>query len=105
MHAFALQLGEGFNRGIIIMANETVQIRVTPELKEQAEAVFKNIGLKTSEAIRLFLQQSVNSGGLPFQPMAKQPNVATQEAMKELKKGGGKRFKNTDDLFKSWDTK
>lgn len=87
------------------MANATVQIRVTPELKKQAEAVFKAIGLKTSEAIRLFLQQAVNTGGLPFQPMAKQPNAATRKAMKELEKGGGIRFKNTDDLFKSWDKK
>ena len=87
------------------MANDTVQIRITPELKEQAEAVFRSIGLKTSEAIRLFLQQSVNSGGLPFQPMAKQPNTQTREAIEELDEGGGKRFKNTDDLFKSWDTK
>ena len=87
------------------MANDTVQVRVTPKLKKQAESVFKSIGLKTSEAIRLFLQQSVNSGGLPFQPMAKPPNVATREAMKELEKSGGKRFKKTDDLFKSWDAK
>ncbi len=87
------------------MANDTVQIRVTPELKKQAEAVFKAIGLKTSEAIRLFLQQAVNSGGLPFQPTCKQPNAETREAMKELEQGRGERFKNTDELFKSWDVK
>ncbi len=105
MHAFALQFIQHLNEGFLTMSNDTVQIRVTPELKKQAEAVFKAIGLKTSEAIRLFLQQAVNSGGLPFQPMAKQPNVATREAMKELEKGGGKRFKNTDDLFNDWDNK
>jgi DNA-damage-inducible protein J len=87
------------------MANDTVQVRVTPELKAEAESVFKSLGLKTSEAIRLFLQQSVNSGGLPFQPMAKQPNADTIEAMEELDRGGGERFKNSDDLFKSWDKK
>jgi len=87
------------------MPNDTVQVRITPELKKEAEAVFKAMGMKTSEAIRLFLQQAVNSGGLPFQPTAKQPNAATREAMKELEKGGGQRFKNTDDLFKSWDKK
>jgi len=87
------------------MANDTVQIRVTPELKKQAEAVFKGIGLKTSEAIRLFLQQAVNSGGLPFQPTGKRPNAETLEAMRELEQGGGETFKNTDDLFKSWERK
>ena len=65
------------------MPNETVQARVPPELKRQAEAVFSAIGLKTSDAIRMFLQQSVNSGGLPFQPVARQPNAETQAALKE----------------------
>ena len=85
------------------MANETVQVRVTPELKKEAEAIFKAMGLKTSEDIRLFLQQSVNSGGLPFQLMTKQPNAHTREAMDELESGGGERVKNTGDLFKSRD--
>lgn len=87
------------------MPNDTVQVRVTPELKQQAESVFQAMGLKTSEAIRMFLQQSVNIGGLPFQPTTKQPNAQTREAIRELKKGGGRRFKKTDDLFKDWDTK
>jgi DNA-damage-inducible protein J len=66
------------------MSSETIQIRVTRELKEEAETVFKSIGLKTSEAIRLFLQQSINNGGLPFQPMAAKPKQPT-EAIEPLK--------------------
>lgn len=61
--------------------NDTVQARVTSELKADAEAVFNSMGLKTSDAIRLFLQQSVNIGGLPFQPKAKLPNADTRDAM------------------------
>ena len=87
------------------MPNDTVQVRVTPELKKQAETVFKAIGLKTSEAIRLFLQQAVNTGGLPFQPMVRQPNTETREAMTEMEKGEGSQFKNTTELFKSWEDK
>lgn len=87
------------------MPNETVQFRINPELQKQAESVFKAMGPKTSEAIRLFLQQSVNIGGFPFQPMTKQPNPETREAMRELEKGGGRRFKNTDELFQDWETK
>ena len=85
------------------MVNDTLQIRVTPELKKQAEAVFQGIGLKTSEAIRMFLQQSVNSGGLPFQPTLKRPNAETREAMRELEQGGGETFENAEDLFNSWE--
>ncbi len=81
------------------MANVTIQSRVKPELKAQAEAVFSAIGISTSDAIRIFLQQSVNVGGLPFRPTARQPNAETLEAMRELEAGGGKRFKNIDEAF------
>ena len=66
-------------------SNDTVQARVTPELKANAEAVFAAIGLKTSDAIRLFLQQAVNTGGLPFQPKAIIPNAETIAAIEEAK--------------------
>lgn len=80
--------------------NDTVQARVSTELKAQAEAVFASMGLKTSDAIRLFLQQSVNTGGLPFQPKAKIPNADTLEAMAEAKNEQGTRYENTDAMFK-----
>ncbi len=84
------------------MSNVTIQSRVSPELKQQAETVFAALGLSTSDAIRMFLQQSVNVGGLPFQPMVKQPNEVTLEAMRQLESGGGQVFHNTADLFADW---
>lgn len=84
------------------MANVTVQARISPELKEQAEAVLAEIGLSTAEAIRVFLQQTVNSGGLPFQPTAKRPNAETLDAMAELESGGGQGFDSTETLFADW---
>ena len=82
------------------MANDTVQARIDAKLKAEAEAVFNSIGLKTSEAIRLFFQQSVNSGGLPFRPQAKQANKETLEAMQELENGGGKRYTSSQEMYK-----
>lgn len=81
------------------MANDTVQARVDATLKIEAEAVFNAIGLKTSEAIRLFLQQTVNMGGLPFRPQTKQANQATLAAMQELATGGGKQHKDSQALY------
>ena len=81
------------------MANVTIQSRIKPELKEQAEEVFDAIGLSMGDAIRLFLQQSVNVGGLPFQPTAKRPNAETSAAIEELESGKGKRFATVDELF------
>lgn len=84
------------------MSNVTVQARVNPELKQEAEAVFSAIGMTTAEAIRIFLQQAVNSGGLPFQPTAKTPNAETLAAMTELEDGDGELFSTTDELFEEW---
>ena len=79
--------------------NETVQARVTAKLKADAEAVFLAMGLKISDAISLFLQQSVNMGGLPFQPKAKVPNTETIAAMKEIENGQGTHYKDVGALF------
>ena len=74
------------------MANVMVQARVSETLKQQAEQVFASMGLSLSEAVRVFLQQSVNERGLPFQPRAaKIPNAQTLAAFEELDNGGGTR--------------
>ncbi len=59
------------------MTNKLIQLRVKEELKEQAEQIFEAIGITTSDAIRMFLQQTVNTGGLPFQPTTKILNKKT----------------------------
>ena len=64
------------------MAN--IQIRLPDDLKLDAEAIFSDIGLSTSEAIRLFLKQSINCGGLPFQPQTRQMTRETMLAFKEV---------------------
>ncbi len=85
------------------MSNVTVQARISSELKQEAEAVFSSIGMSTAEAIRIFLKQSVNSGGLPFQPTAKTPNAETLAAIMELDNDGGQLFQTTDELFAEWE--
>lgn len=84
------------------MANVTVQSRISPELKEQADAILSSMGLSTADAIRLFLQQVVNSGGLPFQPTARRANADTRAALQELENGGGQVFQTTEELFADW---
>ena len=68
-------------------STDTLQVRVSSYLKAQADMVFFSFGLKTSEAVRLFLQQSVNSNGLPFQPTARVPNAETLRAIREVEEG------------------
>ena len=81
-----------------------VQARVSKELREEAENLFKSMGMSTSEAIRLFFQQVVNYGSLPFQIRAQRlPSNETLSSINELENGGGDCFENVDDMFKSWE--
>lgn len=77
----------------------TIQTRVDSELKEQAESLFKDMGITMTDAIRLFLKQSVNQGGLPFQPMGKRPNIKTLEALNDPE---GKTYKTVEELSSLW---
>jgi DNA-damage-inducible protein J len=81
------------------MSSVTVQSRVHTELRNQAALVFESMGMSTADAIRIFLQQTVNTGRLPFQPTGKIPNAETIEAMEEARTGKTTRYKNTAVLF------
>lgn len=68
------------------MTDTLIQVRVDSNLKKHAEAVLFGMGLKTSEAIRMFLQQTINERALPFQPCVhKNPNQTTLKAFDEVK--------------------
>ena len=47
-----------------------VQVRVDSELKHQAEALFADIGLDISTAVKLFFKQAVTRQEVPF-PLAR----------------------------------
>jgi DNA-damage-inducible protein J len=64
---------------------ETVRARVEPELKRDAEAVLRKIGLTPSEAITLFLTQVKLADGLPF-PL-RVPNRQTRQAIRQARTG------------------
>lgn len=48
------------------MATSVIQVRVDDELKAQAAAVFEELGLDLSTAIRMFMKRSVLQKGIPF---------------------------------------
>jgi len=48
------------------MKEAVVRARVEPSLKEDAEKVFSELGINTTEAIRMFLSQVRLRKGLPF---------------------------------------
>jgi DNA-damage-inducible protein J len=64
---------------------ETIRARVEPELKREAEAVLKALGLNASEAITLFYRQVALRRGLPFE--IKLPNETTRAAIRDALEG------------------
>lgn len=55
----------------------TFQMRINPQVKDMAEQIFANCGLTLTDAINVFLQQSMNVEGLPF--------VVTQSSQEALR--------------------
>ena len=61
-----------------------LNIRIDPKTKEAAEKLFANFGITTTDAINMFLHQSLLIGGLPFSVKLPEPNTTTLAAMKEI---------------------
>ncbi|MBR5071381.1 MAG: type II toxin-antitoxin system RelB/DinJ family antitoxin [Oscillospiraceae bacterium] len=68
------------------MAKTPIQIRIDPEIKKQATALFSSLGLDMSGAVNLFLYQCVLRGGLPFSVELPQYNEETLAAMAEAER-------------------
>ncbi len=69
------------------MATIDIRLRVPEEMKSDAEAIFQQMGMTMSEAMRIFLSQCVNSGGLPFKPHSKIPNKETLQSFRQIETG------------------
>ena len=57
----------------------TVQIRMDGELKTQVENLYRSLGTSFAEAVRIFAQQSIREGGMPFRPTIKSWDELTKE--------------------------
>lgn len=66
---------------------ETIRARVEPELKHEAEALLKDLGLSATDAITVFYRQVVLHQGLPFD--VRIPNAETVEALRQAETGEG----------------
>lgn len=45
----------------------TIQLRVDDELKKKSDKLFRELGIDTTTAIRIFLSQAVSENGFPFE--------------------------------------
>jgi DNA-damage-inducible protein J len=81
-----------------MMADAVVRARIPADMKDQAVAVLRSMGLNASDLIRLTFLRVAEEGRLPF--ALEVPNRATRKAMAELEAGKGTRYESREAMFK-----
>ena len=81
----------------------TVRARIEPDLKNDVENLFKELGLSTTEAINLFYQQVKLRKGLPFNVVI--PNETTEKVFEDTDSKRNLIYcNNANDLFEKLGT-
>lgn len=75
----------------------TARALLDPEIKKQAEEILRGLGLSVSQSYELFYRQVIAQKGLPFELHI--PNEKTLNAIENSRRGRGKTFSSTDELF------
>ena len=70
---------------------------IDPQIKKEAEAILKELGLSVSKSFELYYRQIIAHRGLPFE--LKIPNDKTMRAIENSRQGRGKIFSSAEDLF------
>ena len=83
----------------------TINMRIEPTIKAQAETVFSSFGISVTDAINIFLHASIMEGGFPFQPKQPRYNKETLLAIDEARaimdgKIEAKRYRSLSTLLK-----
>lgn len=64
----------------------SINVRVSPDVKKQAQEIFALLGMDLTTAINIFLRQVISTKGLPFEVKLNTPNQETLEAMEEAER-------------------
>ncbi len=86
------------------MATTNINVRVDSVLKQEAEALFNDLGLSMSSATNMFLRSAVMHDGIPFEIRRQIPNAETKAALdeyEEMKKNPDnyKRYESFDEML------
>lgn len=85
-----------------------MSFRVDKKLKQQADELFKNLGMNTSVALNMFLTQSVREQSIPFIPSIDVPNARLIKAIEEVEaiesgKIKAKKYKTFEEILEDID--
>jgi DNA-damage-inducible protein J len=96
------------DRGKTMVKTANLNIRIDPQTKQGAEQLFSTFGITISDAVNIFLRQSLLVGGLPFEMKQPRYNEETEAAMQEARdimsgKKKAKSYSSADELFTELD--
>ena len=85
-----------------------MSFRVDKNLKEQADDLFKKLGMNTRIALNMFLTQKKKKKSIPFIPSMEIPNAKLISAMEEVEaiesgKIKAKKYKSFEDALEDID--
>ena len=60
------------------------RLRINPEVRAEIEEIYAKNGLTLTQAINIFIQQSINAGGLPFNVNEDNAEFIKAQSMKKL---------------------
>ena len=82
--------------------SETIQARINPEVKKEAQRILSQLHISMSEAITMYLTQITLHNGIPFE--IKIPNDLTAKTLKESVAGNNlHKADSVHDLFRELD--
>ena len=60
------------------------RLRINPDVREEIEKIYEKNGLTLTQAVNIFIQQSINAGGLPFAVTEDNAEYIKAQSMKRL---------------------
>ena len=83
------------------MTDCVIRSRVDPHIKAEAIKLFDHMGLTLSEAIRLFVYQSVAEKRIPF--LINIPNAKTRTTIEKARRGEELENTSIEQISAEWD--
>ena len=85
---------------------DTIHMRISPEVKSEADSILSRLGITTADAINIFLNQVILLGGLPFEVRLPTARAETLARIERIENGTAEMvgpFKTFED-YKAWVT-
>ena len=74
----------------------TFQMRINPDVKKRVEDIYARQGLSMTDAVNIFLQQSINANGLPFLASPENAEYMKAKAWKQFSAEAQKGFDSAE---------